>query len=102
MEVEVEVEVEVDEEKEKDQNKKKEKNQNSFIRKFFQYSRFAQNLYHAKLMFCLSPICRSYSKPSGVPGESQLVLTGLVRYVMCYVMRYVIQKMVISRKLLDI
>ena len=26
-------------------------------------------------MFCLSPICRSYSKPSGVPGESQLVLT---------------------------
>ena len=67
------VEVEVDEEKEKDEKKK---SQNYFIiRNFFQCSRFAQNFYNTKLMFCLSPICSPYSKPSGVPGESQLVLT---------------------------
>ena len=55
VEVEVEVEVEVDEEKEKDEKKK---SQNYFIiRNFFQCSRFAQNFYNTKLMFCLSPIC---------------------------------------------
>ena len=62
VEVEMEVEVELDEE---EKERKKEKNQNSFIKKtIFQYSRFAQNFYPTKLMFCPSPYA---ARIPGVP-----------------------------------